>query len=127
MSSGSEAPVEFELAAPVLSALDLSESLAFYRDILGFQVDWSWGSPPEMAAVSRDGVEIHLSAEGLPCDGNRSRIYVFIRGVDQFAAKVRERGGRLLNEVADQAYGMRDFDLDDPAGNRLCFGEPTID
>jgi hypothetical protein len=26
-------------------------------------------------------------------------------------------------EVGDQPYRMRDFDLFDPEGNRVCFGE----
>lgn len=127
MKSDHEAGVEFEVLAPVVSAMDLDRSLEFYRDVLGFQIDWTWGSPPEMAAVSRDGVEIHLSADGDSSRGTRSRIYCFIRGVDRFAANVRKRGGTIVNDVADQPYGMREFDLDDPAGNRLCFGEPTVD
>lgn len=122
--------IRFELAAPVLAVTDLTFALAFYRDVLGFGVDWTWGSPPEMAAVSRDSVELHLSAppEGAEgCEAPRSRVYCFIRGVDRYAAAVRERGGEILHEPADQPYGMRDFDIDDPDGNRICFGEPTVE
>lgn len=119
--------VRFELAAPVLAAADLGATLAFYRDVLGFRVDWTWGTPVEMAAVSRDGVELHLSAAPEGREPPRSRVYCFLRGVDRYAAAVRERGGEILHEVADQPYGMRDFDIDDPDGNRICFGEPTVE
>lgn len=36
-------------------------------------------------------------------------------------------GGRNveLSDIGNRAYGMRDFKVVDPCGNRLAFGEPT--
>lgn len=39
---------------------------------------------------------------------------------------MRQRGAKILNKIADQEYGMRDFDVADPDGNNLCFGEPIV-
>jgi hypothetical protein len=36
-------------------------SLDFYWYVLGFDLAWSWGEPPDIAAVCRDGVEITLT------------------------------------------------------------------
>lgn len=32
---------------------------------------------------------------------------------------------RLKPEPADRPYGMRDFEVVDPSGNRIAFEEPT--
>jgi hypothetical protein len=33
------------------------------------------------------------------------------------------RGVKMGREIGDAPYRMRDFDLLDPEGNRICFGE----
>lgn len=37
--------------SPVFSVTDLAKSIDFYRHALGFGLAWSWGEPPEIAAV----------------------------------------------------------------------------
>jgi uncharacterized glyoxalase superfamily protein PhnB len=50
--------------------------------------------------------------------------YIQIRGVDAYFAELKGRNVEL-SELADRSYGMRDFEVVDPFGNRLAFGEPT--
>ena len=45
--------------APVLRVTDLARSIAFYRDRLGFELDFSYEN--FYASVHRDGCYIHLS------------------------------------------------------------------
>ena len=50
--------------------------------------------------------------------------YIEITGVDAYFLELQ---GRKVasSELADRAYGMRDFEVTDPFGNSLAFGEPT--
>jgi uncharacterized glyoxalase superfamily protein PhnB len=34
---------KFESVAPILAVDDLHRALAFYRDLLGFDLAWCWG------------------------------------------------------------------------------------
>lgn len=38
---------DLECPRPILGVANLRASLAYYRDSLGFTIDWEWGSPPE--------------------------------------------------------------------------------
>ncbi|KJC46482.1 VOC family protein [Bradyrhizobium sp. LTSP857] len=113
-------------SATVFVVSDIATSLAYYRDVLGFQVTFEYGEPLSYACLCRDEVALHLLASSrtkrLPGHG---AICVFVRDVDQIYAEVSGRGARLLNRPEDRDYGMRDFDVVDADGNQLTFGMGT--
>jgi uncharacterized glyoxalase superfamily protein PhnB len=102
---------------------DVLKSVAYYRDVLGFDTEFLYGEPTFYAGVERGNVLIHLQAE------HESRrppgqmaMNVFVSDVDALYEELKERGARLLNAPKDYAYGMRDFNVADLDGNELCFG-----
>ena len=113
-------------SATVFVVSDIATSLAYYRDMLGFQVTFEYGQPLSYACLCRDEIAVHLLASSrtkrLPGHG---AICVFVRDVDQIYAEVSGRGAKLLNQPEDRDYGMRDFDVVDADGNQLTFGMGT--
>ncbi|QOG21519.1 MULTISPECIES: bleomycin resistance protein [Bradyrhizobium] len=110
-------------SATVFVVSDIAASLAYYRDVLGFEVTFEYGQPPSYACLCRDEVGLHLLAAAatkrLPGHGG---LCVFVRDVDRIYAEVSGRGARLLNRPEDRDYGMRDFDVVDADGNQITFG-----
>ena len=51
--------------------------------------------------------------------------YIRIKGVDAYYAGLQQRAADIGN-IGDRDYGMRDFEVIDPDGNRLAFGEPLV-
>ena len=47
-------------AIPVVFVADVRVSAKFYRDSLGFSIDFLHGDPPFYGSVSRDGACMHL-------------------------------------------------------------------
>jgi len=117
--------VEFTGIFPILPAGDLEATLDYYRDRLGFSVHWRWGDPPVRAGVRRDGVELQLDADRGTRPDHPARVYVHVRGVDAYYEKCLERGAEIVLPLDDRSFGMRDFRVEDPAGNVLGFGEPV--
>jgi catechol 2,3-dioxygenase-like lactoylglutathione lyase family enzyme len=113
-------------SATVFVVSDISASLAYYRDVLGFAVTFEYGEPLSYVCLCRDEVALHLlvaaATKRLPGQG---ALCVFVRDVDQIYAEVSARGARLLNRPEDRDYGMRDFDVVDADGNQLTFGTGT--
>ena len=70
-------------SATVFVVSDIATSLAYYRDVLGFQVTFEYGQPLSYACLCRDEVALHLLASSrtkrLPGHG---AICVFVRDVD---------------------------------------------
>ena len=65
------------------------------------------------------GLEEHIdpAANGAGC-------YIVIRGVDAWHSRL-VAAGLDVSAVADMSWGMHEFTLTDPNGNRVLVGEPA--
>lgn len=113
---------------PVLMVHDVAASAHFYRDTLGFQIDFMFGEPPDHAAVSRGEwtgkiVTIQLSR----VDAEREitpagYLYIFMdTNLDKLCEQYRERGVEIVSEPTNQPWGMREFAIRDLSGHLLVF------
>jgi glyoxylase I family protein len=114
---------------PLLQVFDLPTSVAFYRDMLDFEVfqstsDWAW--------LKRDDVELMLntayeSDKRPPAPDSRrvavhddTALYFGCPDVDGAYAYLRSRG--VVTQAPRIApYGMKQLYLSDPDGYNLCF------
>jgi len=111
------------VGATVFVVRDVLRSVAHYRDVLGFQVEFTYREPTFYAGVERGGVLIHLQGAGeTKRQPGQGAVNVFVTDVDALYEELKSRGARTLNEPKDYPYGMRDFDVHDLDGNQLCFG-----
>jgi len=112
--------------ATVFVVSDIAASLAYYRDVFGFEIAFEDGSPLGYVCLCRDEVNLHLLAASrtkrLPGQGG---LCIFVRDVDRLYAELSQRGARLINQPQDRHYGMRDFDAVDADGNQITFGMGT--
>ncbi|UVO27228.1 VOC family protein [Bradyrhizobium arachidis] len=110
-------------AATVFVVSNFAGSVAYYRDVLSFDVTFQYGEPTYYACLCRDEVDLHLIASSnskrLPGNGG---LCVFVRDVDAVYAELVARGAKPPNQPQTYYYGMRDFDVLDPDGNQLTFG-----
>ncbi len=113
----------FRSITPRFPVADVREALSFYVDGLRFEEGWQWGSPPTHANVCRDSISLDLIA--VPEDRQQTALaYVQCSGIDQYHAELRARDVECT-DLANRDYGMRDFEVIDPWGNRIAFGEPV--
>lgn len=110
----------------VFTVRDVGASLAFYRERLGFAVQFQMGDPPSYAIIESGPVSLHLmpvsqSAAAL----GLSSIYVYVRNVDGLHRDYVARGCPIEVPPEDFSYGMREMSVRDPDGNRITFGAET--
>jgi len=106
--------------APELLAANLADSLAYYRDRLGFEIrtvlpDRSY------AIVERDGMAIHLFVGEA---GKGTGLHLFTDQIEALHGELQDRGAHISQAIEDKPWGNRDFRVLDPAGNELKFTEP---
>ena len=111
-----------QVAIPVLPVEDVPKSLDFYRERLGFEVAFEWGP---YAGVRRGPVEIHLSGESSePAAPVSARIDV--EGVDALYEEMKVQNVIHPEEPLEtKPWGMRQFSVLDPSGNRITFAQPA--
>ncbi|WP_395024906.1 VOC family protein [Comamonas odontotermitis] len=115
--------MKFESVSPIFSVTDLQQSMDFYRDVLGFDIAWSWGDPPDIAAVCRDCVEITLIQRAGASPAGASHASFRVSEVEAYYHGLVEAGARIVVPIGDRPYGMRDFRMVDPSGNELSIGQ----
>jgi uncharacterized glyoxalase superfamily protein PhnB len=106
---------------------DIALSIAWYRDVLGFDVvDEMEREGSVVGAVLRAGdVQFLLGQDDFKKGRDRQkgvgfRLYCTTdQDVDQLAAGIKERGGVLAQDPADQPWGARDFSVVDPDGFQI--------
>jgi uncharacterized glyoxalase superfamily protein PhnB len=114
-----------------LTVANTRRSLAWYRDVLGFEVDREFERGGELRAVSlRAGtVRILLSQDdgtkGLdrPKGEGFSLQFTTSADIDALASRARNAGATLDTEPTD-AFGARVFRLRDPDGFKLVISSP---
>ena len=127
----------FSTAFPIVYCDDLSRTLVFYRDRLGFRVTFAHpekGEPGFVALQLGEGAELALadvSAPGAvhlhgktvrPASGHGFELCVYADDVDVAVEALRGAGVPVLAEPADQPWGDRMAYVEDPEGNpvMLC-------
>lgn len=107
---------------------DLERAITYYRDRLGFELDFVYDS--FYASVSRDGFAIHLK-ESVRLPEERAfkkahehlDAYVSVAGVQQLFTELQSRGATITQPLADQPWSCTDFIVEDTDGYVLCFSE----
>lgn len=113
-------PNRFESAVPIFNVQNVSSSMTYYVDKLGFQVEWDWGTPPTFACVHRDEVRIFLCQDGQGAGG--MWVSVFIHDVDALYEDYRQSGAIIRQAPTTFPWGVREMNVEDLDGHRLRMG-----
>jgi uncharacterized glyoxalase superfamily protein PhnB len=114
--------VKMNRLIPMLPVKSMPESVGFYQK-LGFSVeqrsdDWRWAMlrSGECRLMLDESINVHPGAP------RSSVIYLYPDDISEFHEEV-SRKGLSLPSLEVTFYGMTEFRIDDPDGNRLWIGQ----
>ncbi len=112
-------------ATPVLKSGDYPRSRAFFVDKLGYRVVEEGGDPPRFGIFRRGKSALFVDAwHGAPAPLPEVwEAYVHVNGLKELCAEFEAAGVEISRPIEDTVYGMREFEVTDPDGNVICFGE----
>ena len=110
----------------VLAVQDLERNAAYFRDVLGFRVDWA--DATDWRIVARGGVRIMLGhcpdALSPAATGDHSYFgYLEVDDVQAFHDEITQRGAIVMQPPVDRPYGMRECTVATPDGHRFVVGQ----
>ena len=137
----------------MLTSSDMAQTIAYYRDVLGFEMKESWpdAENPQWANMVFGGQSVMVglcpelddmsdacaqdpdlekywreASEAFKANklGVGVQVYVQVSDVDAFHDEIRARGAAIDVGPKTQVYGIRDFGASDPDGYRLVFFTP---
>ena len=135
IQQGDHMAIEIRGMAPLLQVFDMPTSIAFYRDVLGFEVESTskpGGEHFDWALLKLNGVELMLNTAyeedarppgpdpGRIAAHDDTAIFFGCPDVDAAYAHLRSRAENV-NEPKVAPYGMKQLYVTDPDGYELCF------
>lgn len=129
MDPGELTPFQLHGMQPVLAVPDVTETVEFYRDKLGFHVDSVDGDPPVHARVCADPTysspTVHIRSEPLqPGASVNPSVYLWLHvgsNLDRLFDVYRTRGVEVVEEPKDRPWGLRQFSVKDCNGYVATF------
>lgn len=117
----------FIQVTPFMIIEDLEKALAFFVDLLDFELQLRW---PDYAYVQRETAGFRIwqqTGKDAPPPGTRRfAYYIDVQDVDRLYAELKPKLDLLpagdVHGPADKSYGQRELLLLAPDGNLLAFG-----
>ena len=114
---------------PVLGVRDMEETLSYYRDKLGFHIDFVVGDPPAHARICSNAdykaptvfIRFEPLAEGASPNASTSLWLHVGAGLDDLFEVYRGRGVKIVEEPVDRSWGLRQFVIEDCNGYLIFF------
>lgn len=110
----------------VVHVSDLNKALDYYKDVLGFKIDFEFG---EYVGLNYDNVALHLNGPsniGTKKTPGSAHFVIDCSEVDAYYELISKQGAIITVPIDDRAYGVRDFAVEDPDGNTLVFGKEIV-
>jgi lactoylglutathione lyase len=112
----------------ILYVSDLDASIAFYRDVVGLPLKFVDAGYAEFAAAGiRFALYERRRAEWLTAHevrpGPAGEVVFLVADVDAEAARLAQRGARVLSGPADRPWGHRTVHVADPDGFVVEFAQ----
>lgn len=117
LTNRSRGPHSATAVIPILPSGDLDRTAGFYAHA-GYTVA---GRHDDYLLLANDGVELHFAQHDTVTPGT---CFVHVADAMKLWKQLRDRGVDGVGEIADQDYGLREFVLTDPDGNRIRIGSP---
>jgi catechol 2,3-dioxygenase-like lactoylglutathione lyase family enzyme len=115
---------------PFLHCTDLDAEIAFFRDVLGFEVTHQ-STDPDYAFMRRDQVALRLinaGADVAMVNGDAPHmVYIDVEDIDALYAELKPALDRLPEgrvwPLQDRVYGQREFHVRDEGPYLIMFGQ----
>jgi len=106
-------------ALPELPFDDVAAAIRYYRDVLGFRINYQ---QDDLGVMDRDAISILLIARTGQHRGIGS-FYAYVADADALYEEYTAKGARIAEPPVSHPWGLRDFEVIDPEGNRIRFGQ----
>lgn len=116
--------------SPLLAVRNMKETIEFYINTLGFKMGMAFPDVdnPEYADLSKDGMVlmfIPAKDHGIGIEEKLGiGVYLYMEidsDIDEYYAELKSKGIKIVADIKDEPYGVRDFSIKDIDGYQLAF------
>jgi len=117
---------KFLRSGPHLPVKNLTATLDYYRDVLGFYEEWRWGETD--GGIRRDDMQLlFVHDTGFTDQINNStyrlNLVWFVDNIDEIFSEYKLRGIEIASPLTDYPYDLREFAFIDINGYYIRVAE----
>ena len=118
----------FHKITPYLYVTDIHETIAYYKDQLGFSGEWIVDAPLKTGGISRDDIKLlfqqHPDYVKIFNTGSESfELVLFVANVDEIYNEYKSKNIHFIEQIVDRPWGIREFIIQDINGYWLRISE----
>ena len=106
-------------ALPELPFHDVAAAVVYYRDVLGFRINYQ---QHDLGVMDRDAITVLLIARTAQHQGIGSCEF-YVSDADALYDELQGKGAGIQGPPVSRPWGLRDFRIIDLEGNRLTFAQ----
>ncbi|MCF0051736.1 GNAT family N-acetyltransferase [Dyadobacter sp. LJ53] len=116
----------FSHAEPVLAVYNVTGTIKYWQEVLGFPNQWTWGDPPTHGGVSWHGASIQFSHDpALAALRHGHSIWIRVRNIERLYEIHQENKAEITMPLSKQVYGLTEYVVKDNNGYYITFAAPT--
>lgn len=112
-------PAGCRQALPELPFDDVAAAVAYYRDVLGFRINYQ---QHDLGVMDRDAITVLLIARTEQYKGIGS-FEVYVEDADALYEELQAKGAKIEGPPVSYPWGLRAFKIVDLEGNRITFAQ----
>jgi uncharacterized glyoxalase superfamily protein PhnB len=114
---------------PVINTDDIVKSLAYYQNVLGFTIDFTYGEPAVYAGVNSGKAELYFTYNPdfvriLREEKFHSDVFIWVTDADNLYNLHLRNGAEIIEPISDRPWGARQYVVKEPNGYYLKFAQP---
>lgn len=118
----------YSAAVPVIATADVSSTIRYFEQTLGFKQQWTWGDPPVYAGVKAGSAILYISHDPDTAAAIKDRrlapdVFLWVRHIDQVYDEHRAKNADIVEELRTRPWGVRQYVVREPNGYHLKVAE----
>jgi len=112
----------FSHAEPVLAVGDVSETISYWQEVLGFPDEWTWGEPPVHGGVSWHKAHIQFYNDPeLVAASKGNSVWIRVQRVDELYKMHQNKNAEIVAPLQNQPWGMAQYTVKEINGYFIHF------
>jgi len=112
----------FSHAEPVLAVRDVSETILYWQEVLGFPVKWTWGEPPTHGAVSWHNAHIQFYQDPERAAASKGNsVWIRLQRVEELYKMHQDKNAEIVASLENQPWGMAQYTVKEINGYFIHF------
>ena len=110
----------------IFAVADVPATVRFYREILGFDGQWLWGTPPTFGGVTWGHIQIMFCQQPNMTGKVEGHQHMFsVDDIQSLYEKHKATAAPIISDIENKPWGVREYTVRDLNGYHLRFGGPA--